>query len=227
MSDISIDAILASLAATYIAPSINGGKPRPTISLEKQVKVKAPKAPKAAKVEGKRNVDLSTVVLPKDLPAIGTYDAVSFFKALRTAGNRVSSNGQAVYDASLVREDTIRAIAGYCGFDPHGNFGAQDLAARSKAQNELRPIKGEEYRRVLVSSTVAGYVAGMPNETAKQLANLKGREALAIRSMIAHNKVANDASRSETDRKLSETLANVEKERVERIREDIALMIGQ
>ena len=71
------------------------------------------------------------------LPAAGSISAQEFILAIRDAGKRsfqaLNLNQEPIVvrrvDQSKVRDDTILAIAAYVGYDPKGNFGAQELAA--------------------------------------------------------------------------------------------------
>ena len=200
MSSPDLSAILAALAATYAtndSPSTNGTRPVVvTNTAPKTPKVKASKKKSSGEQAAPKNS--APAVLPPNLPAKGTYDGRAFLMVLRGAGQRSKEvtnevtgevSFQTYHDPSLVREDTIKAIAGFVGYDAAGDFGEQDLAARAAAQREIKPIKSEAFRRVLVSPTIAGFVSGKPNETAKLAVNLEARERLAADAMSAFEKV--------------------------------------
>lgn len=204
MSDIA--SILATLAATYATndadPSVNGTRPKVVSSTTvKPAKVAKVKTAKVATGEQAAPKNTTPVVLPANLPMKGTYDGRSFLMVLRSVGMRTKEHKNEVtgeirqvpvFDESLVRDDTIAAIAGYCGYDAAGDFGEQDQEARAKAQRELKPVVPQQFKRTLVAPTVAGYVAGMPNSTAKLAVDLEARERLAADAMAAFEKV-NDA----------------------------------
>lgn len=180
-----IATVLAALAGTYEVPSTNGDRPKIVLNTPpKPAKVKAPK--KKLKAEEAPAAPKPAIVMPSNLPSIGTYNGKSFLLALRDCGKRTTDEGRVYFDPTLVREDTIRAIAGYVGFDPNGDFGAQDLSARTRAQGELKPVVGKEYKRVMVASTIAGYVSGVPNETAKRAMDLEARARLAAAALAAY-----------------------------------------
>jgi len=154
----------------------------------------------------------------------GTLDAKGFMKAMLHAGRRLSDNGIPFTNQVEMRNDEIKAIESYVGYDYGGDFGSQEIAARTKAKRELsgRPIQGptrEESRAA--SRSLSGYVAGVPDTIQRKLGDLKGREQAAIDSMIGHEKDAADLARPEADRLLSSGLADVERERIQQIREDI------
>jgi hypothetical protein len=172
--------------------------------------------------------------MPSNLPQPGSLSGEQFLLAIRDAGKRsIEATNEAtgevyqrpIFDPTFEREDTIRAIAGYTGYDPFGNFGAQDLAARTKAELERRPVSPKEYKRCQVAPSIAGYVAGMPNETKKKIDNLIARERLAVDTRLQFEKVANDKSKPIADRQIAKTLAEVETERLSKIREELSEIV--
>lgn len=104
---------------------------------------------------------------------VGTLDAKSFLIGMRR---------------TTIREEQVKLIHAYCGYDTRGDFGSQDTAARAKAQRELGPAKAptglsrQEQRAAARSMT--GYVQGMPNYQAAQLAALQAREAETAEAII-------------------------------------------
>lgn len=73
------------------------------------------------------------------------------------------------------REESIAAIDLFVGYNLAGNFGEQETRARMLAQTTLRPVSTtgptrEEHRSACRSA--AGFVHGLPDHQAKQLANL-------------------------------------------------------
>lgn len=173
----------------------------------------------------------SSVQVAKSAGMVATVeplDAAGFMLAMRNAGKRPNKHGVLMTDQSLVRGDMIQAIAAYVGYDPMVSFGAQEQAARAKANRELsgRPIQGptrEEQRNA--SRSWAGYVHGMPDATQKRLADLKAREQESVDTFIQHVKDARNHSRPLFERKVSIGMARIERERLETIREDIASMV--
>jgi hypothetical protein len=146
------------------------------------------------------------------LPQVGSLDARSFIITLRKANDR---------------NEQIKAIHAFVGYDMAGDFGTQEAAARTKAQRELsgRPIQGmtrSESRAAARSMT--GFVAGLPDDNKRTLANLRAREVAAVEAMLQHEKDAANVERGEAERILSAGLAEVERERLTQIRADIAAM---
>lgn len=229
----SIAAVLASLAMTYATPSEN-----PIIVVSKSKVAKTVKV-KASKSDGSqaapKNDKPKAEVAPINMPLVGSLNATQFLLALRDCGKRSIEavneiTGEVfqkpIFDKSLVRDDSILAIAGYCGYDLAGDFGTQEVEARAKAQRELRGITAstKPYSRSGVASTIKGYVAGIPDDIARRIADLKGRELLAVEALTDHMRNANDEKRLHAERNLSSTLAAVEQERLDQIRKDLAFL---
>ena len=80
--------------------------------------------------------------------------------------------------AARSREESIAAIDLFVGYNIAGNFGEQDTRARMLAQTTLRPVSTtgptrQEQRSACRSA--AGFVHGLPDPQAKQLANLRAQ----------------------------------------------------
>ena len=229
----TIAAVLASLAATYSTPSA------------KPIVVSKPKVSKVAKVKSTKsdgsqaapvNPAAKAAPLPINMPAVGSLDAKSFLLALRDCGKRTVEAvnevtgevyNKPIIDPNFVRSDAIRAIHAFCGYDAAGDFGTQDVAARAEAQRQLRGIVPATvpYSRSGVSATVKRYVAGMPDNTARLLADLEGRANLALDAKAEHERASQDRKRSLAERTASATMAAVEQERLDQIKSDIEKLI--
>lgn len=207
----------------------------PSSKAPKASKVKAPKASKGEPIPAKST---ALAVMPSNLAGPGTLDAKSFLLAFRDAGKRSKQETNLVtgevytrhfHDASMVREDTIKAIHAYCGYDPAGDFGAQDNAARSKAQRELRGGVNPEaaHRRggASVAPSITGYIAGMPDHAAKHLANLTAQERLSVEKVCELGKL--DPATPMTVGAATMTagiMLAIEKERLTAIRAELAAL---
>lgn len=160
------------------------------------------------------------------MPERNTLDAKSFIAAVKAAGRRQNDQGKFFTDTREVRNDLIKAIHAYVGYDQSLSFGAQDTAARAKASRELSGktiVVGPSREELKAASrSAAGFVAGLPDHKARRLQDLVGRETAAVDAMLAHERDANDKARSTADRLLSQGLADVERERLASIRADIA-----
>ena len=144
-------------------------------------------------------------------PARGTYDARGFLAAWRKA---------------RTRDEQIAALAGYQGFDPKLPLGEQEFHARSLAMREIRgPIDTSGPSRAEIRSasrSIQGFVAGMPDGTARQIGDLMAREKLAAEALAGFLKDAADPSKTEAERKLAQGMAAVEEARIGEIRKDLA-----
>lgn len=231
MSEQSLDEFLAGLAATYNVPD------RPIVTKKEKEEPSYVSAAgdvvilpsKAAPKKGVRKAKevakpKAAQVLPDNLPKMGIYSAEEFLNVLHNAGRRVNQDGKAFFDAREERNDQIRAIAGFCGYDPNRDFGEQDMMARQKAHSVKLKREGEipEYKRTLVAPTIAGYVAGMPNHKGKQLQNLQARERAAVEEIARLSTMLQDESKNERDKAITQTLIRVEEERLKSIRTDIS-----
>lgn len=106
------------------------------------------------------------------LPEKGTLDARGFILAVRKAKDR---------------QETIQAIAAYCGYRLNGDFGSQDQAARAQAQRELRgerPLGPSRQEQRQANRSAVGFVAGMPKPAQRILLNLQARERAAAAAML-------------------------------------------
>jgi hypothetical protein len=168
------------------------------------------------------------------LPERGTLDAAGFVAAIRRAGRRLDQDGHPYTDQRCVREDTIKAIHAFyyviqhnvkvpVGFDIRQDFGAQERAAMTLAQQTLNTGKKLAPAPSRPSNSLRGFVAGLPDETTKKLEDLRGRYLEAVSKMIAHEKEASEAT-SQESKLLSEGMAQLEQERARAIMGDIQAM---
>lgn len=190
-----------------------------------------PKSKKSASKSGSKGEQSAPIhdgpkVFGVTMPERNTLDATSFLSACKTAGRRINDKGIPFTDPKEVRNDLIKAIHAYIGYDNRRDFGSQDIEARSQAQRELRGVAPGPTRdeKRAASRTVGGFVAGLPDHKVRALANLRAREVAAVEAMIEHDKGASDAKRSTADRLLSQGLADVERDRIAHIRADIERM---
>lgn len=222
----SVDSALAFILSSYQAPTqsdivqvvVKAGKVTrvkgtalPNEAAEvKGAKVPSHKASKATKVESATPNSKPALILP----AKGSLDARSFLVAIRNAKSR---------------DESIQAIAGFMGWNPGESFAAQDFQARAQAMRTIRPIDrstlGPE-RNVIrqASRTLAGYVKGMPDDMAKTLENLRGRERFAY-TEIQNLRRKIDRAQSESEKSLCAGLILVEEERIKVIAKEIARLV--
>lgn len=211
--DISAD-IIAQLVASYSQPAplsvqlvkVQTAKPS-RLSVAKAAKRAAEVA--APTTEGHNEVKRE--VIPFILPAVGSLDAKSYMKCMVRATDRNAR---------------IAAIAGYVGYDTTLSYSANELSANMSAKSVLygkvtalpRPVHSAP-----TSPTLAGYVSGMPNATAKKMADLQGREVVAAETMLDYNKQAalHLERGDQANAHHAATMAQVECERLEQIRRDL------
>lgn len=230
-----VASVLASLAATYEVPSqpIDDGtvsRPEETVIGRNlpDATVKAMRRGNQAPIVSTSD-DGSVAAPPSDqppivgieLPQAGTLEARGFLMAMRSAGVRKGK-----LDLSVKREDEIRAIAAYCGYDPRKLHGEQEAAARAKAQRELKPIvikPGEKAwnRSGTADPTVHGYVQGAFDARQRKIDHLKGQEVVCAEALCAHRNEFMNASQPLEARAKAQLLMKLEEERLAAIRADL------
>ncbi len=207
---LSIATFLSSLAADY-------SKADPKVDQAAIVRATV----QAVKVQAEPKVKPSVPALPFQVQKKGTLNAREFYQAMHDAGMRRTESGKPYFDPRESRNDQIKAIAAYIGYDPAGDFGPQDLRARMQAWREIHPLQARDPRIVLIAKAPQG----MPNMLAKRLADLQGRERMAVDAIAEHEKAANETT-SEADRQFHQTFVLLERERLAQIRADMMLLLG-
>lgn len=233
MSDL-MSSVLAKLAASYTAPESEPIDPsflpesegvvigrNLDAAMVKAIRAKLGLLPPKAQATVKAALDkgdgsqAAPIGTPRprgvELPAAGSLEAKGFLVAMRRAKNR---------------DESIFAIAAYCGFDTSANYGAQETAAKMRAQRELHPIKvdaNEVWRRNgSPVQTVAGYVAGLPDMTANRLANLEAQEVVATESLLNYrNEFLASTSRPIDERAEIQIKMMIERARINEIRAEL------
>jgi hypothetical protein len=158
-----------------------------------------------------------------------TLTGKDFIAKQRDAGMRLV-DGKRIYDPAEVRNDTIKLIESYCGYDPKGNFSSQELMARTKDLREIRqekegqtveaatmPLRADIRR---LNATLTGYVHGLPDTRAKALANLEARQKLAVDTIVEQEKLAGSAP-TDQEKAVALAMVQVERERLVQIRIDL------
>ena|ERR1700722_16570094 len=180
-----------------------------------------------------RNADGSRKMGPVSapLPSPGSLEAKGFILAMRNAGRRMNEKGFPYTDSTKVREDKIRAMAAFKGFDSTGNFGAQEVQSLATANREIKnpprytgPTRQEQRA---INRSLSGFQAGLPVPVKTKLEDLLAREVVAVEAMLDHEKQAADLdNRSQAERELSEGMADFERERLASIRREIKMLVG-
>lgn len=158
------------------------------------------------------------------MPRPGTYTARTFLVVMRQA---------------RTRDDQIRAIAGFIGYEVAGDFGAQCLAAKMQAERTMRPFAALPAPVHTGAPSVRGYVAGACDPAAKHTADLQARERLSAEAIATLDLVINDPSKVTPEhmamlverfgfeeslvRSQALLLRGVEEKRLEQIRADLGV----
>jgi hypothetical protein len=204
----ALDSFLSRLASDYgknDAKPDNAAMVQATIAV---VKASKPRTMPETKVEPR---------LTFPVPAMGSLDAKGFLQAMKDAGMRWTEQGKPIFQPFEVRDDQIKAIAAFIGYDPKDHFGSQELRARMKAHRVLFPFASGD-RKIPLS--IKGYAIGMPDPIGKKRADLEGRERMAVEAIGNHEKQANEAITDE-DRDYHLSFALLERERLSVIRQDL------
>lgn len=168
----------------------------------------------------------------------GTLDAIEFTQQVRTAGMRTDDNGRTFFDKNEERPDLIKLIDLFIGYDPNKDFASQELAARTLAARKMRggpSASGPERPEIRrAQASISGFVSGIPDNTAKSIANLKARERLAVDQLLEQDKLSQGLRKSEdgksffsdpllTDQEKGKAaaMAQLERDRLVQIRLDL------
>src|SRR5271155_4349991 len=153
-------ALIARLTAAYGRPSAPSTHIAPTVVVS--VKRNASPVPGTESADGSCAAPIVAKVASAPLPFVGTLDAKGYMVAMRRAATR---------------DARIAAIAGYVGYQTTGNYAAQEFSANTKAHQALRGAPKALARPVHSGSvSVAGFIAGMPDQAGKRRANLEAQE---------------------------------------------------
>lgn len=224
----SVDSALAFILATYT----EGPAP-----IETTVVRNAPKADKSAKSAtkgspiGQQNVASSNGSEasknhepgPKSepLPSKGTIDAATFLKSLPSCGKRPNDKGVLVFQGAVVqREDEMRLVASFVGWSRELH-GTQLENARRAAQIALKPVAALTKSHRGASASLAGFVAGLPDNQQKLVQDLLAREQVAAKAIVTHTATINSTLPSNPQHVLALGLLAVEEERINQIRKDL------
>jgi hypothetical protein len=214
------DQLIAAMVASYVSPIVSDETEEP--------KKKAKGFFRKAKVKEVPNAAGLTLPLEPNIGFIKSpvkLDLDGYRKAVAEAGYRLDPTGKRFFDSATGRDDLIRAIDGYIGYDHSRDFASQELAARQKAIRAMQVAKGNDchiptkQEKRAVFASLEGFVAGIPTKE-KQLANLRAREQKAVDTIIELEKAGENSPSSFM-------LADVERERLESIRNDIAQALAQ
>lgn len=210
MTDLAAS-FLATLAASYVSPEVDESNQRAIVAATLAAATATAKGKpamrklRASKAEASPSTPRAMARLAFPVEPIGTLNAAQFMIAIRDAGRRYTDAGIPFTLEPEIRNDKIRAIAAYCGYDAIGarayddsgkaegddgaSHGAQELRAIMQATRELSPVVQVPCHVKVVTSS---FVAGLPNFAARRLQDLKARERLATDRICEARKVAKE-----------------------------------
>ena len=144
------------------------------------------------------------------LPEAGTISARDFILGMRRTNDR---------------NQQIRLIAGFMGYRQDLSFGSQDTTARMNANRQLsskalHPTRSEVVKSAMQGGTI--YVTGLPDHTAKALANLQAQQVEVVEAMVTHEREMWAEHKTPAERELSYGLSKIEHERLTHIRAEIS-----
>lgn len=199
---------------------------------KKAKKSAEPKAAVVRKQTGERVYGLS-------LPEKGSLDAAGFIKAIQNAGKRpfkaraLDGSDLTVIrvEQSQVRNDTIKAIAAYVGYDTKGSFGEQEQAARSQAAIALgfRKTNGQtrtEAKQTLqhnlnTGKSVVAVDPGLNDYQAKVRSHLQAQEVQLVSNIIDLEKTVENPRLSLEEREMALEMVELSKERLEHVKSQL------
>lgn len=186
-------AMLANLAASYAAERKASEPPPPKPSKLAQIKAQA-KAQPEPEGQPAPKPPLTCLILP---PA-GTMTAEVFLETMRELGPVFVGDSSNLGDPRIVgernaldfvarRDRAILAIAAYCGYDRYAEFGLQEYNARQRANREVHGVTAAKPKPMV---SLHGFIAGMPDMTARRVGDLQGRIRLAYDTAAEREKTA-------------------------------------
>jgi hypothetical protein len=211
-----IDMFLAGLSLSYNVDSSSFPKEDKSIIAPKKRGARATKKTEKAEV-----LPSSAPKHAHSGPKPGSINAKEFFAAINKAGKRQDDCGTMVYVSDQVkREDERFTVQSYIGWDTQLSHGTNLDRARLRAQQETSKVVPRQYSRTL-RPTFQGYVAGMPNETRKRLADLSGRLNKALDDLLLYEAASQDEDLPEDTRSHHAAMAKLEQERIDTINYDL------
>jgi hypothetical protein len=153
-----------------------------------------------------------------------------FMSEMLSAGRRVSDTGKRFTDEREVRNDQIKALAGFVGYETQESFATQEQAARAIAQRIISgrkatgPTRAEQRAAIseaLDSGRAIVTTTGLCDHDAKRLANLQANEVALVDSICDYEKIADDQGKTISERAHAKGMASLERERLEHVRKDL------
>lgn len=162
------------------------------------------------------------IVLPPAIPSAPI--ARAFFERTAQAKDRneCAKVVDDLYFAGILQEKSKAPLS----LDTTLPFGTQYDLARFAARSALRPVKAHKENFRSAHNTLRGFVAGMPDNIQKAIADLESRERVAAEVICDFNKQVNDLSLDEMTRTLAEGRITIEYARLQQIRKDLDNLRG-
>jgi hypothetical protein len=169
---------------------------------------------------------------PEDLPKTGTVDAKTFLKAIATAG--CYEDGKRVpFNQERATLEIRRALAGYCGIEigymdkkgglhPAPTLAQQvDVAKlRARAETDKKVHEPAPMKPSLRDEGVVNGVRGMPDNTAKHVANLRARARSCVETIIGYENAVS-AAQDMSDVEKARALQALERARLVTIQREL------
>lgn len=214
-----------------------------SVSVQGNTALISPAQRKAIKSASKKASSGAPSTLPS-LPETGSVDATQFLALLRNAGMRPSAANPKVMvrDELAARQDQRSAVGAFVGFNWQEPLGTQLDRATLKARHQIaksaqKPEKQAEtfeHRSPMahvIKWSVSGFVAGLPNAIGKMLADLAGRERLAVDEVTMFSNLRDSVVQGDKDLffKLISKLEKSNPSLVDNLRQqkDVRLMLAQ
>ncbi len=234
---VDIDSILASMQAS------SGSDEPETVVIRNHVrtgkKSKKESAPKAEVVKARTGEAIFGLALPEKRPfdeGTSTPSFTSsklFMEEMLRAGRRYSTEGSSFTDKNEIRNDSIKAIAAYIGYNVSESFATQEQAARSlasrilsgkKLAGETRADIREKYNSALESGKAVITTAGYADHVGKRIANLQAQDREVCDIICQATTDSEDKRKTFGERVQASNILAVNREKLIQIRKDLSNM---
>ena len=237
-SVVDIDSILASMQASA------GSDEPETVVIRNHVKsgkkaAKKESAPKAQVVKARTGEAIFGLALPEKRPFDEGSSTPSFtssklfMEEMLRAGRRYSTEGSSFTDKNEIRNDSIKAIAAYIGYNVSESFATQEQAARSLASRILsgKKLAGEtradirqKYNSALESGSAVITTAGYADHVGKRIANLEAQDRECCDIICQATTDSEDKRKTFGERVQASNVLAVNREKLIQIRKDLSNM---
>lgn len=153
----------------------------------------------------------------------GNFVSVPGIAFTHKPGDFTAAQFMMVWRRAKDRNEQIQAINGFTGYDNKLAFSVNEYNATTKAKKELRP--SHQLTVVQNKQETKTFVAGLPDNHFKRIADLMGREKMAAEALINHELAASNLTEGSIEQLTAVAMADVERERLVAIRFDLSLLI--